>query len=76
MVGKGLYIKMNVSELEKKIGEKLTKILLELSKKYPEDFKKEIWDKILGSDISTQEQSRKILEWCLEKLSNKEKGSE
>ncbi|KKN11593.1 hypothetical protein LCGC14_1024890 [marine sediment metagenome] len=45
----------------------MAKTLVELSKKYPKEFKEEVWDKILGSGLSTKEGSEKILEWCLKK---------
>lgn len=61
-----------MSELEDFNGETITKIFTELSKKFPKEFKEEVWDKILGSGLSTKEQSTKILEWCLKKLKQEE----
>ncbi|HEC38485.1 hypothetical protein LCGC14_1535740 [marine sediment metagenome] len=56
-------------------GKEMSKILVELSKKYPKEFKEEVWDKILGSGLSTKVGSEKILEWCLKKLKSESNNS-
>lgn len=59
------------SEEKETNGEKITNMLVKLSKEFPNEFKKDVWNGILETRLNYKEKAIKMLEWCYKMLDKK-----